>query len=157
MMNLAIKAFKQQVEMRARAYYYIYDEMVKEVGNRKSKEIISRAIYRLGVDKSAAFSKEAKESAEELAGEIIENPVSREVFQKNILESSPEKARIEMRGCPLVNTWKEMGLSAKEIENLCDMAHQVDYGKIESLGYRLKMPERIACMQGRCILMISKK
>jgi hypothetical protein len=53
--------------------------------------------------------------------------------------------------------WKEMGLSKKRIVKLCDLAYRVDFGKIESLGYRLTFCSRIADNEKSCILDIKRK
>ena len=68
-----------------------------------------------------------------------------------------DHAKIEMKGCPLVDLWEEMELSEDQICRMCDMAYRIDFGTIEPLGYELVFPTRIACGEPSCILEIKKK
>jgi hypothetical protein len=61
-----------------------------------------------------------------------------------------------MKKCPLVEMWKEMKLSKELIQNLCDIAHQIDFGTIEGKGFNLKFSSRISYGNESCVLEISK-
>jgi len=154
---VTVKAFKNATMMRAKAYAYIYDELLKQTGMKKADEIFSKAIYRLGADKTGNFTIKAKKSLKNLALEFIKDPVSRAVFRQNILSCTEDNLKIEMKSCPLVDMWKKMGLSKTRIQKLCDLAYQIDFGKIEGLGYGLKFNSRIACGNRSCVLDIIKK
>jgi hypothetical protein len=78
-------------------------------------------------------------------------------FGQSIVSSDENSAKIEMTNCALVAMWKEMGFSDERILKLCDLAYQVDFGKIESLGYSLSFCSRIAGKGESCILEITKK
>jgi len=92
-----------------------------------------------------------------MADEFIKDPISRAVFRQKILSCSGDNVKIEMKSCPLVDMWKKMGLSEARISKLCDLAYQVDFGKIEGLGHRLKFTSRISCSNKSCVLDITKK
>jgi len=150
------QAFIQATKTRAKAYFYLYEELSKEFGDEKACEVFSRAIYRLGIDKSGKFSDRAGLCAMAFAEEFVKDPVSSKVFSQNVLEADNENARIEMKSCPLVDTWKEMKLSCDTIKLMCDLACQVDFGTIESKGYKLYFPQRIACGDESCILEVRR-
>jgi hypothetical protein len=151
------EAFISATKMRAKAYYYIFKEFSDELGEKKAKEIFSRAIYKFGIDKSKVFSADSKKSAKNFGEEFVSNPMSNKVFKQKFLEGNEEYARVEMKNCPLVDMWKEMGLSKEEISTMCDIAHMVDFGKTESAGFKLKFSSRIADSEDCCILEIKKE
>ena len=151
------EAFTKATKVRAKAYAYFFEEMAKEVGTDKAMIIFSRVTYRMGQEKAKQFSEEAKRSAKKLAEEFIADPVGSIVFAQSILEADEDHAKIEMKGCPLVEMWEEMELSEDQICRMCDMAYRIDFGTIESLGYELVFPTRIACGEPSCILEIKKK
>ena len=152
----AEEAFIKATHVRARAYYFIYDELCKEMGAPKAREVMSRAIYRLGQDKSRQYSDQARQSARALAAEFTGSPLSKAVFKQSVIEAQDKAASLKMEGCPLVDAWRQMGLAEPLVETLCDIAHQVDFGKVESLGYKLEFPARLACGRSECILNIQK-
>jgi hypothetical protein len=59
--------------------------------------------------------------------------------------------------CPLVFGWKRMGLEPEMIEKLCKIAHQVDYGNVESFGFKLDMDPGLGQGEERCTLLVRKK
>jgi hypothetical protein len=152
-----LNAFENATKTRAKAYAYIYEELLGTVGEKKADKIFSKAIYRLGIDKSKKFPANAKKSAKEVADYFIKDPVSRAAFKQSVVSGDEKSARIQMKSCYLVKMWKEMGLSDARILKLCDLAYQVDFGKIESLGYHLEFSSRIADKGKACVLEITKK
>ncbi len=152
-----VEAFINATKQRAKAYYYIYKEFSKELGKEKTKEIFSRAIYKFGEDKSNVFSDNAKKSVKKFGEEFVSNPISNKVFKQKFIEGNEEYAKVEMKNCPLVEMWKEMGLSKEEISLMCDIAHMVDFGKTESAGFKLKFNSRIADDGDCCLLEIMKE
>jgi hypothetical protein len=153
----AEEAFIKATKARAKAYYYLYEEMVKEFGVQKADKVFSKAMYNLGLEKAETFRPESKDSAEILADEFVKDGLGKKVFSQTVIESSNLKAVIEMRSCPLVAAWKEMNLSEQKIKKLCDMAHQIDFGTVEGKGLSLNFPNRIACGDESCLLEVYKK
>lgn len=152
-----IEAFISATKLRAKAYYYIFEEFANELGEKKAKEIFSKAIYKFGEDKSKQFSDNSKQSPKNFGEEFVSNPISNKVFKQKFLEGNNNQAKIKMENCPLVEMWKEMGLSKKKISTLCDIAHMVDFGKTESAGFELKFNTRIADGDDCCLLEIQNK
>ncbi len=152
-----VEAFESATMLRAKAYAYIYEEILKETGEKKADAIMKRAIYRLGVDKSKKYPPEAAVSARKVAEIFTSDPVSRESFGQSLLSGDESSAKVEMTNCALVGMWREMGFTDDKIVKLCDLAYQVDFGKIESLGFTLAFSSRISEGCKSCILEISKK
>ena len=152
-----VEAFISATKQRAKAYYYIFEEFASELGEKKAKEIFSRAIYKFGIEKSKNFSDNSKKSPKNFSEEFVSNPISNKVFQQKSLEGDKNQAIVEMKNCPLVDMWKEMGLSKEKISTLCDIAHMVDFGKTESAGFKLKFKSRIADGDDCCLLEIQSK
>ena len=152
----AVEAFISATKFRAKAYYYLYEEMVSELGSEKAIVIFTKATYRLGVDKADSFSDNAGISPEELAKEFVKDDIGREVFDQSVIKVDGNMATVEMKRCPLVEMWKEMNLSDEMIEKLCDVAHRIDFGTVEGKGFKLKFSSKISCGDGSCILEISK-
>ena len=50
-----------------------------------------------------------------------------------------------------------MGLEPEMIERLCKIAHQVDYGNVESFGFELDMDPGLGQGEERCTLVVRKK
>jgi hypothetical protein len=150
------EAFIQATKFRAKAYYYLYEELSKDAGNSHAFDICSRAIYKLGIDKSKTFKKESENSAEILAEEFVKDDIGRSVFAQKILNGNKNESCIEMKKCPLVDMWKDMDLSAEMIQKLCDIAHQIDFGTIEGKGFKLNFRSRISYSGDSCILEIHR-
>jgi hypothetical protein len=151
------EAFINATKARAKAYYYIFEEFASELGEKKAKEIFSRAIYKFGIEKSKNFSDNSKESPKKFSEAFVSNPISNEVFKQKSIEGDSNHAKVEMKNCPLVEMWKEMGLSKEKISTLCDIAYMVDFGKTESAGFNLKFQSRIADGDDCCLLEIKNK
>ena len=151
------EAFVKATRARAKVYHYLYEELLSELGEEKAEEIFSKAIYKYGIDNSNVFSDRSRESAGAFAGEFVKDPIGRSVFSQTILTGDKDRAVIEMKNCPLVQQWLEIGLPPEKVRRLCDIAHQVDFGTIEGKGFNLKFPTRISYGEGSCVLEISRR
>ena len=58
-----VEAFVEATKVRAKAYVYIFDAMVDEIGEEKAKKIFSKATYNMGKDKIENLTDEEKKSA----------------------------------------------------------------------------------------------
>ena len=149
-------SFIQATKFRAKAYFYIFDELSENIGEEKAIKILSKATYRLGIDKAGTFKKESESNAEILSNEFIKDEIGRNVFGQTVINGNENEAKIEMKKCPLVEMWKEMKLSKEMIQKLCGIAHQIDFGTVEGKGFNLKFASRISYGNESCILEISK-
>lgn len=153
----AEEAFIKATKVRAKAYAYFYEEMENEVGAEVAEKIFTRVTYRLGTDNANAMRNEEKSSVTAVAKTFTKEGVGKNVFQQTLVDANDEKAEVKMEYCPLVEAWREMGLSVGRIKTLCDMAYRIDFGTLEGAGYALSFPSRIATGDDCCTLAITKK
>lgn len=73
-----------------------------------------------------------------------------DIYEVKIVEKTHDKADLEYHYCPLVQAWKNLGLSDDEIAKLCDSAMVGDLITAEELGYDLDIQKTIAHGDGYC-------
>jgi hypothetical protein len=79
---------------------------------------------------------------------------SAQVFDSEI-ERHPDGAVQKMQHCPLVEAWRAMGCSRREIELLCDIAMEGDRGRADAHNLRMELDETIARGDPCCRLVLS--
>ncbi len=149
------EAFKN----RGILYRLFFEEITKEVGEETATIIMKRAIYRWGGAKSDRFRELAeKKDFNGIASEFLKTSVCNgKLFKPSIHRVDHRSAIIDMEGCPLVEAWKEMGLSEQEVAKMCDIANATDYGKYEGMGFKLKIESTLAKGEEKCRLIIEEK
>lgn len=123
---------------RAIIYWFIYDELRQAFGPEQAEALMSRAIYRRGVQKGQELYR--RFAPADLTG-LKDAFVGRSadggrLFQPEVLRADPEALDIKFHSCPLRETWRQMGLPDQEVATLCRIAAQVDYGTFEGAGFR---------------------
>jgi hypothetical protein len=130
---------KQLVESfknRAILYYLIFDEMRSEVGAEKAEQIMTRAIYRRGVQKGEKYAPFAPDNLAGLRDAFVGgSPADGALFQPEVLRCEPDGLDVKFHGCPLRDAWLESGLPDEEVATLCRIAARVDNGTFESAGF----------------------
>lgn len=154
----SIRETEAAFKNRGIIYYYIFDETRKAVGKEKAMEIFKKGIYRRGIDIGKAFKEPAeKGDFKGIAETFVRGaPGDGLLFSPEIMEVDDNHCKISFSGCPLAEAWKEMGLSAEEIDLICDVAAAMDFGTFESAGLKLEFEGRIGAGDEKCILVISK-
>lgn len=149
------KAFKS----RGVLYRLFFEEISKEVGEEKAANIMKAAIYRWGDAKSENYLALAeKKDFKGIADEFIKTSVCNgKLFKPSVIKVDKRSAVIDMEGCPLVEAWKEMGLSETEVAKMCEIANATDYGKYEGMGFKLTIESTLAKGEERCRLVIEEK
>jgi hypothetical protein len=144
-MNPGLTALVNELRNRAKIYVHIYRELSKEVGGEKAAEILKRALYARGREKGEQLkAKIGRPNLHELAIAFVEGSADMDAFGHEIVQEHTDYVLLRLNGCPLVDAWKESGLSPEEQKKLCDIAYQVDFGKFETAGYKLAFNCRIA-------------
>jgi hypothetical protein len=144
-MNNNLSTLVSELKNRAKIYVHIYRELSKEVGREKALEIMKRALYARGQEKGAQLkAKIGKPDLHALAIAFVEGNADMDAFGHEIVQEHAEYVLLRLNNCPLVEAWKEAGLTPEEQKNLCDIAYQVDFGKFEAAGYQLVFNCRIA-------------
>ena len=144
-MNQHLSVLINELKNRAGIYVHIYRELSKELGSEKAMAILKRALYARGKEKGAQLAgKIAKSDLHELAAAFVEGKGEMDAFGHEIVQEHSDYILLRLNHCPLVEAWKEAGLSSEESRKMCDIAYQVDFGKFEAAGYKLSFNCRIA-------------
>jgi len=155
----AKQEIKSANKMRAILYHYLLDETEQAVGAEKAAEIFRKATHRRGRD------------IQKMYGDCLTGCDFREVARKFVAISAAEgtlftpavesadddRAVVTMKTCPLVEAWKEMGLSGDRIARLCDVASAIDHGTFESEATTLAFSHKLGQGDEMCRLIISKR
>jgi hypothetical protein len=145
-------------ENRARIYAYIYDELLGEIGEEAAVALMKRAIHRRGLEVGLKY-RNAVESADLIeVGSIFcgGSPCEGTLFEPGIEVGSKGHVVLTMTSCPLVDTWRDMGLAPEKIDTLCEIAAAVDEGTFEGAGLDLQFLSRLGTAgDDRCRLDLS--
>ncbi len=149
------EAFKH----RAILYYLIYDELRKEVGPERAEDILSRAIYRRGVERGQQrYAKYAPRDLLGLKDAFLGNLADGgRMFQPEVLASTNEQLDIKFHACPLRDAWQQYGLSPEDVALMCRIASRIDDGTFEGAGFRFWADTWQPGGEGCCCLHIRPK
>ena len=152
-----IKALKDEIKNRALIYYEIYLQLSAELGSEAAIRLMGKAVYARGKDKGQQLGEKIGEpDLTRLARAFVEVKNGMDAFGHEVVEVSDTRAVLRLTRCPLVEAWDEAGLSPDEKKTMCDIACQVDFGKFEGAGYRLKFRCRIAEGAQTCDMELTK-
>jgi hypothetical protein len=119
--------------------------------------LIGKAVYERGKDKGEQLGEKiGAPDLVRLAGVFAEGRSRMDAFERQVVEVGDTRAVLRLTKCPLVEAWDEAGLSPEEKATMCDIACQVDFGKFEGAGYRLKFRCRIADGEDTCDMELTK-
>jgi len=145
-------------ENRARIYYFIFDEMRKELGEERAKKIMKRAIYRRGEEIGQKFKGFAPGDFEGLQEAFVGGiPDGGQMFLPRVAKADPSGLDVEFYNCPLKNAWREMGLSPDECATMCEIARVIDNGTFEGAGFDFSVEALPEGDQECCTLKVRRK
>jgi hypothetical protein len=132
MRNALYSSFKN----RAMMYYYIFDELRKEIGEEKAAAIMKRAIYKRGLEIGKQMAKYGPDDLEGLKNAFLAlDPDEGRMFSAEVLHCDAEGVDIRFHGCPLREAWQEARLSDEDTAKICAIAARVDNGTFEGAGF----------------------
>jgi hypothetical protein len=79
------------------------------------------------------------------------------VFEQDLVEASNDRAVLEFSHWPLVEAWKKLGATPKEVSNLCKMARCGDFGRVAPFPLNLEFESLIADGDAKCRLVVTKQ
>lgn len=121
---------------RALIYALLYDEMCEELGPERAEAILSRAIYRRGLQKGAKYAPYAPADLDGLKKAFLGGiPDEGRMFQPEVIAQDEKTLDIKFHGCPLKEAWLEAGFPEEKVATLCRIAARVDNGTFESAGF----------------------
>ena len=140
-----LEKLRDEIKNRALIYREIYLRLSAELGAESAARLMGEAVYERGKDKGEQLrDKIGEPDLARLAGAVMRGKDEMDAFGHEIVEVTDARAVLRLTRCPLVEAWDEAGLSPDEKKTMCDIACQVDFGKFEGAGYRLKFRCRIA-------------
>ena len=81
-----------------------------------------------------------------------------EMFEKEIISEGEDTCVAKFHRCPLVDAWREYGLSDQRIDCLCNLANKGDFGRASNFHHaKLDFPKRIGGGDPYCELLITRK
>lgn len=156
-MDKPLKALRDEIKNRALIYHEIYLQLAAELGPDAAAGVMGAGIYQRGRVKGAQLAGQIPSpDLDRLARVFAEGRTEMDAFEREVVEVSDTRAVLRLTRCPLVEAWDEAGLSPDEKVRMCDIACQVDFGKFEGAGYRLKFRCRIADGSGTCDMELTK-
>jgi hypothetical protein len=152
-----LEKLRDEIKNRALIYREIYLRLSAELGAESAARLMGEAVYERGKDKGEQLrDKIGEPDLARLAGAVMRGKDEMDAFGHEIVEVTDARAVLRLTRCPLVEAWDEAGLSPDEKKTMCDIACQVDFGKFEGAGYRLKFRCRIADGAQACDMELTK-
>ena len=143
-MDNPLRALEDEIKNRALIYRDIYLQLSAELGAERATRLMGQAVYERGKAKGEQLRNRIGEpDLARLASTVMEGKNEMDAFGHQVVEVSDTRAVLRLTRCPLVEAWDEAGLSPDEKRTMCDIACQVDFGKFEGAGYRLKFSCRM--------------
>jgi hypothetical protein len=147
------------IKNRALVYLNMYQILSEEHGKENAIRLMQKAIYQRGQEKAGKYKKKMNGSdLKAMADNFLKGGASSlNVFGNEVVKVEGDLALLRLNSCPLVDAWKEAGLSSENIITMCDIAYQVDFGKFEGMGFSLRFNSRICEGSPYCELVVTKK
>ena len=144
---------RSAIEDRATWFALLFEEFSKYLPDDKVEEISRTAIRKYGLMKA----EKDPESFEPKSWVIRHKEKgSADVFS-SVIEYDDDHAVQMMGYCPLVESWKKMGLSTETIDLYCDIAMDGDRGRADGHGgIVMELKDTIAKGCEYCKLVISR-
>lgn len=145
---------RSAIEDRATWFALLYDEFLKHLPADKVEEVSRAAIHKYGIMKAkkdpANFEPKSWVIRHKEKG-------SADVFSSEI-EYDDDHAVQMMGYCPLVESWKKLGLSDDKIDLYCDIAMDGDRGRADGHeGIVMELSDTIAKGCKTCKLTIKRE
>jgi len=150
----AITKIRDAHKKRAEYLYFIFQEMMRELGKEKAEEVMRRALKRAGRHYG---SKMHLESTPLGFIKFLEESSHEATFERKIKMRNDDQCIFTIGYCPLVAAWKGLDLGTREIRLLCDIAMEVDLGMIEALGLHLDLAKSLGSGEDCCEMIITQK
>ncbi|MGL4791920.1 MAG: L-2-amino-thiazoline-4-carboxylic acid hydrolase [Anaerotignaceae bacterium] len=104
------------------------------------------------------FKDKKADNAREFVEHMAAPGIGKEAFAQEIVESRDEYAVAHFHACPLVEAWKDYGLSAERIKDLCRFACKGDFGRASNFkNFEIEFPKTIGNGDEYCELIAKNK
>jgi hypothetical protein len=151
------EAFRSAIEDRA-TWFYLLLNAAEELGGDADK-IAEIAITKFGVMKGHKMEEALGQvkDAGDFVMKLSEGPACA-AFAMERVRHDEEKGELKFRYCALVESWKKLGCTPKEIERLCKLASYGDFGVISCFPeLKLEFPQLLAKGDDCCHMVVTPK
>jgi len=148
----AVHRVREAIKDRATWFALLYRSFSKALPPKEVEKLAREAIYQFGLLKGK------KDGRKISPKEWVEKHMAKgsgEVFRSEIIKEK-DYSEQRMTFCPLVEAWRELGCTAKEIDLFCDIAMEGDRGRAEYHGIPWDIPKRIGKGDSFCQLILKK-
>ena len=144
---------------RAIIYYHMNNTLSDELGSDRATELMKKAIFKHGSDVAAHYPQAAQDGdVNAIAGQwALPDKAGTEVFGQEAEVIDENSVRLIIRNCPLVEAWREYGISPKKIDCLCDIANAVDVGTFDAMGFNIEFKKRLGAGDDYCEMILKRK
>ena len=139
--------------LRSDYLYHILMAM-EEAGVEEPDEILKKAIYNVG--RTWAEKLGQCPTPADVFAKLVGNPDMKAILKWDCIKEGEEEAEYHFHRCPLVFGWQRLGLEEEMVKRLCAIGHQIDYGNVESHGFKLEMHPGLAQGEEQCVLKVTK-
>jgi hypothetical protein len=135
---------------RAVLYYFMFDELRKEVGEQRAIDILKRAIYRRGQQIGQRLNEFSPHNLAGLKDAFLGIiPDEGRLFDPRVVQCDGKSLVIHLESCPLKEAWEELGLDDHDKAVMCEVAGEIDKGTFEAAGFSFQtdtwQPGRAGC------------
>lgn len=126
-----------------------------EAQNVDIDKLTTDAIFTYGAN---LYKERKAETAADFVDNMTEPGPGREAFAQEVIQHDDDHAIAYFHACPLVEAWKNYGLSDERIAYLCDLASKGDFGRASNFPQlEISFPQKIAHGDPVCELNVIRK
>lgn len=146
------KGLKAGIADRAVWFHLLVEAAEKQ--NVDIEKLTDDAIFTFGAN---LFNDKKAESAKDFVDLMTEPGPGREAFGQEVILAEDDHAVAHFHACPLVEAWKNYGLSDERVAYLCDLASKGDFGRASNfLQLAISFPKKIAHGDAVCELNVRR-
>lgn len=146
------KGLKEGIADRAVWFHLLVEAAEKQ--NVDIEKLTDDAIFTFGKN---LFQEKKAESAKDFVELMTEPGIGHEAFDQEVILADEEHAVAHFHACPLVEAWKNYGLSDARVSYLCDLASKGDFGRASNFPeLAISFPKKIAHGDDVCELDVRK-
>lgn len=147
------KGLKEGIADRAIWFHLLIEAAEKQ--NVDIEKLTDDAIFKFGVN---LYADKKAENPKEFVELMTAPGPGREAFGQEVIKAEEDHAIAHFHACPLVEAWKNYGLSDERIKYLCDLASKGDFGRASNFpDIKISFPKKIAYGDPVCELNAEKK
>jgi len=150
--EVGVQRVRAAVRDRALYFALLYRAFAKTLTSVEVEHLAREAIYEYGRLKGQM---DAKPMTPESWVDCHVSSGSAALFESRVTKGE-QQSEILMTYCPLMEAWKQLGCSPKEIDILCDIAMEVDRGRADYHRIPYQTAARMARGDPFCRLVLMK-